>query len=356
MKASKSNWSELAANTEIVLTDAFGTGWAGKEKDIPFQISLDPGSLQRAEWVRFVAAFFNEEAKADQIFTEIQTDYNALKAMAVQLKTDSNTEWKGQRPKVAFISKTWDGKLEFVNAQYKIDFVEDAGGQMVPLPATPPANCTYPSNTDGTKKLQCAGSDAGPASFKSFLKEADIIIDESYVYNYAAANYNFTTVYSVTADEIPAYARSPTNVFRLGGSISDAHEGSVGSNWFEQMPSQPQQLLAGMMEAFWSGNFQSPCGFKYLRRVHGQDSSQTTLGHDDCPYYSANGNHNCAAIHTHVHEVAKCSQGASLSGLATTTAASTAIQTTASNNQENANFAAGAELSIALVLAAMASL
>jgi hypothetical protein len=266
-----------------------------------------------------VAAFFNEEDKADQIFSEVEADYNALKAMALQLSTDSSTEWAGQKPKVAWITKHWSGALRFNNAHYKTDFVEDAGGQMVPLPANPPAGCTYPSNTDGAKVLSCDSTGEGLSSFKLFLAQADVIIDETWVTNYVPADFNFTATYPVPENEIPALSRNPPNVFRLEGSISDnvGAAGQIGSSWFEQMPSQPQQLLAGMMEAFWSTKFQSSCGFKFLRRIEGQDSSQTQLGHDDCPYYSANGNHNCAGIHDHLHEIPKCMP------LTTTTAVNT---------------------------------
>lgn len=254
-----------------------------------------------------MAAFFNEEEKADQIFKDVQTDYNALKGMAQQLATDSSTEWKGRQPKVAWIEKDWSNNFKFKNAQYKIDFIEDAGGQMVPLPANQPAGCTFGTNTDGAKTLTCPGaSDTAMESFKAFLAQADLIIDESYVANHDATAFNFTATYPVTAEEIPALARDPPNIFRLDGMVSDnvGAAGQVGSSWFEQMPSQPQQLLAGVMEALWSSNFHSPCGFKFLRRVDGKE--QNKLGHDDCPYHDAGGNHKCAGIHNHMHDIPKC--------------------------------------------------
>jgi len=311
MPNSNANWSSTANKNEVVFTDSFGTGWAGLAKDIPFQISLDPGSLQRAEWIRFVAAFFNEEDKADQIFSQIQTDYQVLKGEAQQLSTNSKTEWAGRKPKVAWITKTYSGELKIINAHYKIDFVEDAGGQMLPLPANPPNGCTFGSNTDGAKTLSCPGSGAGLSSFKSFLAQADVIIDETYVANHDTTSFDFAATYSVTAQEIPSLARNPPNIFRLEGMVSDSvgAAGQVGSSWFDQMPSQPQQLLADMMEAFWSNNFHSPCGFKFLRRVI-RGRNQTQLGHHDCPYHRANGNHQCAGIHNHMHEVPKCSQKA----------------------------------------------
>jgi hypothetical protein len=84
------------------------------------------------------------------------------------------------------------------------------------------------------------------------------------------------------------------------------------------MPAQPQQLLAGMMEALWSNNFQSSCGFKYLRRI---TASQTVLGHDDCPFFDINGNHDCGDIHTRLNTVPNCSHGATISFTPSTTVA-----------------------------------
>ncbi len=37
--------------------------------------------LARCEWIKFVAAFYNEEAKADSIFNAIESEYNAAKAL-----------------------------------------------------------------------------------------------------------------------------------------------------------------------------------------------------------------------------------------------------------------------------------
>merc|ERR1712087_285772 len=102
-------------------------------------------------------------------------------------------------------------------------------------------------------------------------------------------------------------ARNPPNIFRYDGSVSDpwGEYGTVGSNWFEQMPAQPQQLLAGMMEVLWSTSFESHCGMKFLRRaIRGQ--GQTQLGHDDCPMFDADNNHDCAGIHNYMHEVPQC--------------------------------------------------
>ena len=38
----------------------------------------DPGPLNRAEWIKFVAAFFNKEAQANTLFANIVASYQNL--------------------------------------------------------------------------------------------------------------------------------------------------------------------------------------------------------------------------------------------------------------------------------------
>jgi len=325
------NFSATASNNSVVFTDSFGTGYSNTDWDVEFQISLDPGMLNRAEWIRYVALFFNMETKADEIFSKIEANYNALTGVALQLSTDKSTEWQGRKPSVLWVNHQpetcadpttncendgWtqvDGSwchcgavYKGNNAHYKRNLVQDAGGRLVSMPQQLPAGCTMATNNDGSQTLECTGAD-GLASFKAFLAEADVIVDESYIADHDTTTHDFEAAFSVTAAEVPALARSPPNIFRYDGTVSDPRDGtgSVGNAWLDDSKAQPQQLLAGMMEMLWSTSFHSPCGLKYFRRaIPGQGQSQ--LGHDDCPLYDEGGDHNCDAIHDHLHEVPQC--------------------------------------------------
>lgn len=358
------------ANGSVVFTDSFGTGFSDSAWDVEFMVSRDPGTLNRAEWISFVAAFFNEEAKAAAVFSKIKADYNALKGQALVIRADTSNQWGGRKPKVAWansqpetcaspatncastvgwtqVSGSWChcGTLYKLNtANYKRDMVEDAGGQLLSMPSPLPADCTMATNTDGSATLTC--KPAAHAAFVSLLAEADVIFDESSIQGgtdgYDTTKHDFATAYGVTAAQVPAFARNPVNIFRLDGSVSDPREGTRGSNWFEGAKAQPQQLLAGMMEALWGDKFQSPCGNKYLRRaVAGQ--GQEVLGHDACTaYYDAGGSHNCAAIHQYEQAVPTCDP---------TTAPAPAPAPTPAT----ASGAAGVGLSAAAALAALAA-
>ncbi|MDY0094492.1 MAG: ABC transporter substrate-binding protein [Candidatus Vecturithrix sp.] len=60
---------------------------------------LEPTPLGRAEWIKFVAAFFNKEQQAQQIFKAIAADYAALvaktKALAIRPTVFLNTPYQG---------------------------------------------------------------------------------------------------------------------------------------------------------------------------------------------------------------------------------------------------------------------
>jgi hypothetical protein len=216
--------------------------------------------------------------------------------------------------------------------------VEDAGGRLVSMPTevAMPDGCSMATNTDGSQTLTCDPS--GHAAYVLFLAEADVIFDESSIHGgtdgYDTTAHDFAGSYSVTAAEVPALGHDPVNIFRLDGSTSDPRNGVRGSNWFEGSKAQPQQLLAGMMEALWGDSFESSCGNKYIRRaIPGE--GQEVLRHDDCPLFDEGGNHDCAAIHEHAHEIPQCMPESA---------------------EDEASSASGVGVSIVLVLAGFATL
>ena len=139
IKTSNATWTARANQTDLLFSDAFGAGYFGDaQKDVPFQISLDRGTLDRAEWVKFMALFldseepriilhckpnspeiqemdpkkpfssprfYNEEEQAEHIFEQVKADYNALKTIGNQLRTDPSTQYNGEQPKAIFVTQ-----------------------------------------------------------------------------------------------------------------------------------------------------------------------------------------------------------------------------------------------------------
>lgn len=64
----------------------------------------DPGALNRAEWVKFVAVFFNKEVEANALFNTIEADYQRLNASA----RDAAAKAGRSRATVAWLAKAGD--------------------------------------------------------------------------------------------------------------------------------------------------------------------------------------------------------------------------------------------------------
>lgn len=118
----------LDAEPEIVMTYASGFAEYDShptllEADIPVVINaewIEVTPLARSEWIKFTATFFNAEEAANEIFAEIESDYNAL----IELTTDIE-----ERPTVltgtyTSFGETWNiaGTESFVGT-----YIQDAG-------------------------------------------------------------------------------------------------------------------------------------------------------------------------------------------------------------------------------------
>lgn len=319
--AKSPNWASSTGGTQVSFTNTFGTGYGGHpELDVPFEITRDPGMLNRAEWIKFIAAFFNEEHAAHEIYEKIRQDYNALKQLGAQIKADKNSKYGGRAPNVLWVDQgplSGSRPLRVNNKIFQRQLTQDAGGEMVLIPEFLPAGCTERKESDGSITVQCAKNETGKASFKKFLKLADIIIDQEADYSdlSASAMKSFSNVYGVTTTGVPAFEASPPHVFTPDRVISDAEgvadDKKSGRPWTTLAQSQPQRLLAGLMEVMWGDEFESSCDLTYLRR-RSSPEHQTVMSHDACPLYSSDNSHDCAGIHTYMHDVPLCAPGAKI--------------------------------------------
>ena len=66
----------------VHFTDDWNTGATRTAIDVAFDASSDPGMLHRAEWLKFVSAFFNKEPEANRVFDGIQQRYQATQSAA----------------------------------------------------------------------------------------------------------------------------------------------------------------------------------------------------------------------------------------------------------------------------------
>ncbi|GBF99797.1 hypothetical protein Rsub_12237 [Raphidocelis subcapitata] len=220
-------------------TDAVFRGFEGKgPKDILFPATADPGPLNRAEWVKYVAAFFNKEVQANALYAEIKDAYDRLKALAQSKRPP------GPRPRVAWVSANASG-VSFRLDAYKTALLEDAGGAPFDRAALEAAGAALSS--DPTFGTAAAFLPLGGDGLAALLAQAAVVIDETYhpappAPGAVAASLGFASLPAAAA-AVPAFGRGA--VFRLEGEASPAG----GSGWFEGAVARPDWVLADLVRA-----------------------------------------------------------------------------------------------------------
>eukprot|EP01065_Artemidia_motanka_P029058 TRINITY_DN349_c0_g1_i1.p1 TRINITY_DN349_c0_g1~~TRINITY_DN349_c0_g1_i1.p1 ORF type:complete len:626 (+),score=237.96 TRINITY_DN349_c0_g1_i1:75-1880(+) len=268
-------WTEAALRQELIFTDWWGTGATGTARDVPFDATVDPGPLHRAEWVKFMGLFFNQESHASTVFEHIKNDYQYLKNAA-----EAHASQVGSRKKVAWITyASWLGQYQIDNHPYKVAYVSDAGATAVAFPTVD--NCTV----SGTK-LSCSNTDALKAALTA--AGADVLIDESYAPDPAAyGSSEFLSRYGFTQAEASSFPfLANGHVFRLDLTHSDARPGAGGGQkglaWFEQAVPNPHWVLSDLVRVL-HGDDLTLCDRRFLRRIQVATHEPTVpVSHEHC--------------------------------------------------------------------------
>lgn len=211
--------SSVTGASNINFVDAYGTGATSTEIDVEFDASSDPGALNRAEWIKFIAAFFNLEPLANERYDAIKASWTATS----QRVAASNSV----TPKVAVASySSYSSAWMIDTAEYKKDLVTHAGGEML-----------EPTTT----------SFSDSASIREVLKGVDVLIDETYAvdpssYDAAAFKQSFGfTDADVSSGDWPFLTNQ--KVFRTDKALSAGAFGSVGQDWLEMSIPRPDLVL-----------------------------------------------------------------------------------------------------------------
>ena len=93
------------------------TGRCNCDKDVVFDARGDDTPLGRAEWIKFLATFFNEEDRANLVFSREKAAYDATKALATAAaalhevtKAKKKCAWIGHRLQCRTIRHSLDSK------------------------------------------------------------------------------------------------------------------------------------------------------------------------------------------------------------------------------------------------------
>jgi hypothetical protein len=219
--------SKAASETsvELVLTDKWNTGTCNCDKDVVFDASGDDTPLGRAEWIKFLATFFNEEDRANLVFSREKSAYDATKALAAAAA--ALYELTKAKKKCA-----WVNGLKVDMAPYKNTYCTDAS--MEPFSVTPDAGKTF--KTYGSK-----------ADLATALADVDVIIDETYGNGDPATDFpdkaSVLSNLGITLKEGAVLLREDKEVHDTGSSHNWA--------WAESAIARPAHVLQGLVHAVW---------------------------------------------------------------------------------------------------------
>ncbi|KAK3017130.1 hypothetical protein RJ639_006132 [Escallonia herrerae] len=229
--------------------------------------------LQRAEWIKYLGVYANMEVRANQVYDAVKENYMCL-VKAVANKTGSF------KPIVAWMEYN-NGVWSFTKEAYKLKFVEDAGGENIDNSIN---KVTY--NTSIPDDLE---------EFHAILCTVDVVIDETYTpdpVNYNASNF----LQNINLEDQSCLAfLTHQSLWRIQNSTTIENDVWIFSrsehflvsfpwmnftlqDWFDGAVSQPQLVLADLVEAlFPSGNYTTT----YFRNLV-KEEAVTNISPDMC--------------------------------------------------------------------------
>lgn len=231
---------------------------------IAFSAVLDPGPLRRAEWIKYLGLFFNDEGVADALFNATAAEYEEYEALSASVP---------DRPVVAWASHfSYDGaesyQLSF--AEYKANLVQDAGADMLDYEEVASIPGVTPSLFAmeilefawGVSNESFGTKEEAVAAFHEVLMGVDVLIDETYAP--MPTEYNMTTFkaeYGLTgaADSgFPFLANS--TVYRLDGRVT----ATGGTDWFEGAVVRAGDVLRDVVRALYPGLVKNPSSYNWI--------------------------------------------------------------------------------------------
>ncbi|KAJ9531889.1 hypothetical protein QJQ45_021996, partial [Haematococcus lacustris] len=275
----------LAVRAIANKVDAFFTyGNTANNMTISVTASADPGVLNRAEWIKYVATFFNVEDKANNIFTQVAQSYASTKAAVANVVASLPPT---QQPIVAWLyyqpaNPAWGPVFgrEVVQVQlskYRYQLTQDAGGVMI----SPAAFAPF---VDGTNVVDTTVAGLGNINLYNFTTMGQVlrsalanvtwVIDETRypdVRNQDLTLNNFVSTFGFSAADLASLP------FLRDGKIVrvDKESNPDGyTSWYEMAVARPDQVLMDLANLFHPTALASNAAPTFLRSL---TAGQVTL-------------------------------------------------------------------------------
>jgi hypothetical protein len=221
----------LIAQQESTLSAVFKSSQkpSNNSRYISFDATSDPGPLKRAEWIKYLALFFNLEPEAKAIYDQIALSYNCQRAAYANRTSKPVVAW------VNYYQNVWTVS----NATYKLLLTADAGGANLP-------NASY-------RAYNLSKGAAEVTAFQAALQNVTVVIDESYAADpatYTLATFLANARLNGTATPPPFVTNR--QVWRQDKLVSPDSTGGLA--WFEEAVAEPQVVLQDLISAFWGTN------------------------------------------------------------------------------------------------------
>lgn len=210
----------VALGPDLVITNGYGgsdTSYAKLiEAGLPVVVDGDwaePSPLGRAEWIKFIALFYDKERLADTLFARVASEYHRLKALAAGAE---------RRPTV-FVNAPWQGSWGMPGGRsYLARLLRDAGADYL----------WGATDSSGTLPLSL-----------------EAVIDRAMGADFWLNTGSYRTLAALLAAD-PRFAHFRA-VERDAVYNDDARARDDGANdYWESGPAQPQVVLADLIRIF----------------------------------------------------------------------------------------------------------
>eukprot|EP01064_Diplonema_japonicum_P009395 TRINITY_DN1688_c8_g1_i1.p1 TRINITY_DN1688_c8_g1~~TRINITY_DN1688_c8_g1_i1.p1 ORF type:complete len:899 (+),score=278.83 TRINITY_DN1688_c8_g1_i1:51-2699(+) len=191
------SWSFTAADVAgIDMVTKFGAD-ASLPTSVAITASADEGPLNRAEWLRFYAAFFNREAEAATVFGSIREKY-----LCVTQKGAQAAQALGRKPQFMMITKSFSGSSWEATTHVVWKMAAEAAGGVL-------------ASTDPTSSASTGGSGFNSVKYSTqaelfaAFRDVDVVVDTTY---FGTSNASHPVE---LADTLATYGLTETSDFKF---------------------------------------------------------------------------------------------------------------------------------------------